>query len=144
MYARSRPANVSTERGGRERARERARERERERERERKRDAIVSILNGDTYIITVLVTPFPYHPTLFLSSWECRYLDFRNVQPEREGGGEREKEGERLITFSFLSLSPSHWSRELVRWCFKRSQPQRIISGLKDTFIKRYTFERTN
>ena len=28
--------------------------------------------------------------------------------------------------------------------CFKPSQPQRIISGLKETFIKRYTVERTN
>ena len=26
----------------------------------------------------------------------------------------------------------------LVSWCFKPSQPQRIISGLKETFIKRY------
>ena len=28
--------------------------------------------------------------------------------------------------------------------CFKPSQPQRIISGLKETFIKRYIVERTN
>ena len=27
---------------------------------------------------------------------------------------------------------------------FKPSQPQRIISGLKETFIKRYIVERTN
>ena len=33
---------------------------------------------------------------------------------------------------------------ELVSRCFKPSQPQRIISGLKETFIKRYTVERTN
>ena len=32
----------------------------------------------------------------------------------------------------------------LVSWCFKPSQPQRIISGLKETFIKRYIAERTN
>ena len=32
----------------------------------------------------------------------------------------------------------------LVYWCFKPSQPQRIISGLKETFIKRYMVERTN
>ena len=32
----------------------------------------------------------------------------------------------------------------VVGWCFKPSQPQRIISGLKETFIKRYTVERTN
>ena len=32
----------------------------------------------------------------------------------------------------------------LVGWCFKPNQPQRIISGLKETFIKRYIVERTN
>ena len=32
----------------------------------------------------------------------------------------------------------------LVSRCFKPSQPQRIISGLKETFIKRYIAERTN
>ena len=32
----------------------------------------------------------------------------------------------------------------LVSWCFEPSQPQRIISGLKETFIKRYIVERTN
>ena len=32
----------------------------------------------------------------------------------------------------------------LVSWCFKPSQPQRIISGLKETFVKRYIVERTN
>ena len=32
----------------------------------------------------------------------------------------------------------------LVSWCIKPSQPQRIISGLKETFIKRYIVERTN
>ena len=33
--------------------------------------------------------------------------------------------------------------RELVSWSFKPSQLQRIISGQKETFIKRYIFERT-
>ena len=33
--------------------------------------------------------------------------------------------------------------RKLVSWCFKPSQPQRIISGAKETFIKRYVVERT-
>ena len=32
----------------------------------------------------------------------------------------------------------------LVSWCSKPSQPQRIISGLKETLIKRYIDERTN
>ena len=29
-------------------------------------------------------------------------------------------------------------------WCFKPSQPQKIMSGLKETFIKRYIVKRTN
>ena len=33
---------------------------------------------------------------------------------------------------------------QLVSWFFKPSQPQRIISGLMETVIKRYTVERTN
>ena len=32
----------------------------------------------------------------------------------------------------------------VVRRCFELSQPQRIISELKETFIKRYIVERTN
>ena len=35
-------------------------------------------------------------------------------------------------------------SRELVNWSFEPSQPLGIISGLKETFIKRYIAERTN
>ena len=33
---------------------------------------------------------------------------------------------------------------ELVNWCFEPSQPLGIISGLKETFIKRHKVERTN
>ena len=32
----------------------------------------------------------------------------------------------------------------LVSWCFKPSQAQRIITGLRETFVKRYIVERTN
>ena len=32
----------------------------------------------------------------------------------------------------------------LVSWCFKPSQPQRIISGLRQTFLKRFKVERTS
>ena len=32
----------------------------------------------------------------------------------------------------------------LVNWCFDPSQPLWIISGLKETFIKRYIVERRN
>ena len=33
---------------------------------------------------------------------------------------------------------------KLISWCFKPCQPQRIISRLRETFIKRYVVERTN
>ena len=33
---------------------------------------------------------------------------------------------------------------ERESWCFKPSQPQRIISGLRETFIKRYIVERAS
>ena len=32
----------------------------------------------------------------------------------------------------------------LVNWCFEPSQPIRIISALKETFIRRYVVERMN
>ena len=32
----------------------------------------------------------------------------------------------------------------LVNWCFEPSQPLGIISGLKETFIKRHIVKRTN
>ena len=32
----------------------------------------------------------------------------------------------------------------LVSWCFKPKQPQRITSGLRKTFIKRYIVQRAN
>ena len=33
---------------------------------------------------------------------------------------------------------------ELVSWCFKHNQPQRIIWVLRETFIKTYIAESTN
>ena len=32
----------------------------------------------------------------------------------------------------------------LVSWCFKPSQPQRITSGLRETFVQRYIVERNS
>ena len=32
----------------------------------------------------------------------------------------------------------------MVIWCFKPNQPQRIILGLRETFIKIYIVERTS
>ena len=34
--------------------------------------------------------------------------------------------------------------QQLVSWCFKPSQPQGLISGLEETFVKRCVVERTN
>ena len=44
----------------------------------------------------------------------------------------------------FPSLETSLVLSYLINWCFEPSQPLRIISGLKETFIKRYIVERTN
>ena len=35
-------------------------------------------------------------------------------------------------------------SNLLCSWCFKPIQPQRIISGLKETLTKKYVVERSN
>ena len=34
--------------------------------------------------------------------------------------------------------------QQLVSWCFKPSQPQGIIPGLRQTLTKKYIVERTN
>ena len=42
-------------------------------------------------------------------------------------------------------MDEANLKHNLVSWCFKPRQPQRIISGLKETFVKRYTVvERTD
>ena len=46
-----------------------------------------------------------------------------------------------LRGFDWTILRPVSW---LVRWCFKPSQPKKIISGLRETFLERYIVERTN
>ena len=44
-----------------------------------------------------------------------------------------------------MRTQPVIWYTEkLVSWCFQPSQPQRIISELRETVIKRYIVERTN
>ena len=35
-------------------------------------------------------------------------------------------------------------SQLVSNWCFEPCQPQRIISGLRETLVKRYVVERTN
>ena len=50
-----------------------------------------------------------------------------------------------LALGEFTIKIPKQWTvSELVSWCFKPSQPQRIIPGLKETSIKRYIVERAN
>ena len=44
----------------------------------------------------------------------------------------------------WILAQTSSLTSQLVSWCFKPSQPQRITSGLRETFIKRYLVERTN
>ena len=43
-----------------------------------------------------------------------------------------------------LAVSKDVLSSRLVRCCFKPSQPQRMASGLRETFVRRYIVERTN
>ena len=54
----------------------------------------------------------------------------RAREREREREGERERERERERGRERLKTN---------RWCFRPSQPQRITSGLEETFIKRYS-----
>ena len=51
-----------------------------------------------------------------------------------------------MKTFFLIKKKEKRHQHQLVSRCFKPSQPQRIISGLRETFIKRsfYTAERTN
>ena len=44
-----------------------------------------------------------------------------------------------------MPVAATEWRKKIVGWCFKPSQPQRITSGLRETFTKRYTIvERTS
>ena len=54
-----------------------------------------------------------------------------------EGRAENIKLGKKFKA-EFLAIA------RLVSWCFRPSQPQRITSGLKETFVKRYIAERTS
>ena len=53
-----------------------------------------------------------------------------------------------VLDIKKLALQGDGWilyrKKSLVNWCFEPSQPLGIISGLKETFIKRYKVERTN
>ena len=42
----------------------------------------------------------------------------------------------------WLQIMINHRGSQLVNWCFEPSQLLGIISGLKETFIKRHTVER--
>ena len=50
------------------------------------------------------------------------------------------------LTLDIVSNYRAGRSREgsLLSWSFKLSQPLRITSGLRETFIKRYIVKRTN
>ena len=44
----------------------------------------------------------------------------------------------------YVMINNGYVPRRLVSWCFEPGQPRRIISALRETFIKRYIVERTN
>ena len=49
-----------------------------------------------------------------------------------------------IIMDFFAYVDFDSFQEKLGNWCFKPSEPQRIISGLRDTFTKRYIVERTS
>ena len=64
--------------------------------------------------------------------WRDESSANRSLLRERERETERKRQRER------------DRERQRVSWCFKPSQPHRIKSGLRGTFIKRYIVERTS
>ena len=61
------------------------------------------------------------------------------------------KDTKKRLVCKYKSLPCSVWKMKkkkkksyFVSWCFKTSFPQRILSGLKETFINKYIAERTN
>ena len=54
------------------------------------------------------------------------------------------KERKRKTSLQQRRKSVDYVLRRLVSWCFKPSLPQKITSGLMETFIKKYMAERTN
>ena len=50
----------------------------------------------------------------------------------------------KIVDFKLLFFFRGGRGGEIVSWCFKSSQPERIISGLRETFTKRHLVERTN
>ena len=63
-----------------------------------------------------------------------RYIDERTNKEKIRTEEESEKtESVRIIMVGWL-----------VSWCFQPSQPQKITSKLRDTFVKKCTVERTS
>ena len=61
---------------------------------------------------------------------------FKKKSGRREGDGQKE---------NFHVFKTQRQIADLVvNWCFEPSQPLGIISGLRETFIKRDIVERTN
>ena len=62
------------------------------------------------------------------------------------GGGNPQEKGENsrcVNEESYFYGGSGQLSWWLVSWCFKPSQPQRIITGLREISIKRYIVEMT-
>ena len=71
-------------------------------------------------------------------------MTFRGSGRGREGGREGVGKGSGVSNAATMAWYSLHKVSQLVIWCFEPSQPLGIISGLKETFIKRYVVERTN
>ena len=75
---------------------------------------------------------------------------YREAKPAKVGPTHQEiADRSRFNSSLKINLVPGRYVQagsmgHLGSWCFKSSQPQRIISGLKEIFIRRYIVERTN
>ena len=74
-------------------------------------------------------------PAVIARPPQCRTADKEVKVPSAETPN--------LSTVPSFKMGPK-LVRQLVNWCFEPSQPLGIISGLKETFIKKYIVERTN
>ena len=89
-----------------------------------------------------------YHQT-FILCVQPRLKSASYSQRYGRGGGRRAENGENPCWAKTRLLKRARNSTVrlvsfLVSWCFKHSQPLRITSGLRETFIKRYIVERTS
>ena len=98
-----------------------------------------------------LPTSYPANNKLVIANNKFGNCILSSGPPHRVTSRHEEEEQEKCANKLNGNLSGDGYNsftksiqKELVSWCFQPSQPQKIISGLRKTFIKRYIVERTN